>query len=242
MAVGADDDLSPQAVQEALPRREVRTYPALLSTEAEALSWARAGAPAGAVVVADYQAAPRGRAGYPLEVEPGEGLGFSLVLRPRLPPEREGWLYVVTTSGLADVLAPDAVIEWPDTVRSAPGATRTGAVGMHVELGPGLTQWAVATVVVPRVDPPRALRLAELVAAIEQRYTSTPDSVLDDYRPRCTTLGRTVRARLVPMGPSGPQVSGEAVECLPDGALVVVTDQGNRVAVRPQHLGVLEDV
>ncbi|MDQ4130536.1 MAG: hypothetical protein M3133_06040, partial [Actinomycetota bacterium] len=76
-----------------MPGRPVRTYPAILSTSADAFAWARAGAPEGALVVADYQAAPRGRAGLPWEVRPGEGLGFSLVLRPELPPEREGWLY-----------------------------------------------------------------------------------------------------------------------------------------------------
>lgn len=232
-------DLSPELVEEALPRRDVRVYPALVSTEAEALAWARGGAPEGAVVVAGYQATPRGRAGYPLEIPPGQGLGFSLVLRPRLVPEREGWLYTVVVSGIADVLGSDATIEWPDTVRQA-GDRPTGAVSVYVELGPGLTEWAVATVVLTPVDPPRAPLLARLVTAIERRYTSPPDSVLEDYRRRCTTLGLSVRARLMPAGPGGLQLTGEAVDVLDDGALVLVTDKGNRVAVRPQHLGVLE--
>lgn len=52
-------DLSAHALAEALPGRPVRSYPAMLSTEADALAWARAGADDGAVVVAGYQAAPR---------------------------------------------------------------------------------------------------------------------------------------------------------------------------------------
>ena len=63
MALG--DDLSAEALAAVLPGRPIRAYPALLSTEADALAWARAGAPSGALVAAAYQAAPRCRAGLP---------------------------------------------------------------------------------------------------------------------------------------------------------------------------------
>lgn len=241
MGLSAPEDLADDAVRAALPDREVRTFPALLSTEAEALAWARAGGPHGAVVVADYQASPRGRAGLPWHVEPGQGLGFSLVLRPRLAVEREGWLYTVALCGLADVAGEQAAIHWPDLVRRGPDGPRAAALGVHAELGPSGTLWAVATVLVEEVRPPRTGLLADLVAAIEQRHSSPPDAVLDDYRARCATLGAMVRARLIPMGPSGPQVCGEAVDCLDDGSLVIRTEKGNRVAVRPQHLGMLDD-
>src|SRR5919109_1184709 len=130
-------DLSADSLAAALPGRAVRTYPALLSTEADALAWARSGAPAGALVVADYQASPRGRAGLEWRVRPGGDLAFSLVLRPDLPAEREGWLYRVAASGLADVAGEEATIQWPDEVRR--GETRGAGVGIHVELGPAGT-------------------------------------------------------------------------------------------------------
>jgi BirA family transcriptional regulator, biotin operon repressor / biotin---[acetyl-CoA-carboxylase] ligase len=79
------------------------------------------------------------------------------------------------------------------------------------------------------------------LAAIEARCAQIPDAVLFDYRPRCATLGRNVRARLIPVGPAGVEVSGRAVDALPDGALVVIRADDRRVAVRPQHLGLLED-
>lgn len=234
------DDLSAAALAAELPGRPVRGYPALLSTEATASAWARAGAPEGALVVADYQASPRGRAGWPWQVRPGEGLGFSLVLRPQLPAEREGWLYTVATCGLADVLGADAAIAWPDEVRAGPDGGRLAGVGVHVQLGPAGTEWAVVTVLVDEAWPPRARQLAAVVAAIESRYMN-PDTVLEDHRARCSTMGRVVRARLVPLGPAGPQVSGRGVDVLADGALVLLTAKGNRVAVRPQNLGVLEE-
>jgi len=45
---------------------------------------------------------------------------------------------------------------------------------------------------------------------------------------------------MIPMGADGPEVVGEAVDVLGDGSLVVLTARGNRVAVPPQNLGLLE--
>ena len=237
------EDLSAEALEASLAGRPLRTYPALLSTQADAIAWARAGASEGAVVVADYQASPRGRAGLMWQVHPGEDLGFSLVLRPQLPAEREGWLYTIATSGVADALSADATIEWPDEVTTSVGGTitRAAAIGVHAELGPEGVDWAVVTCLVPGVRPPRAPTLARLVEAIEACYRSSARVVLDRYLSRCTTVGRSVRARLIPMGPSGPQVVGTAVDALSDGALVLRTAKGNRVAIRPQNLGLLDD-
>jgi BirA family biotin operon repressor/biotin-[acetyl-CoA-carboxylase] ligase len=217
----------------------LRSYPAMLSTEADALAWGRSGAPHGAVVVADYQASPRGRAGLEWRVTQGRGLGFSLVVRPALPAEREGWLYTAATSGLADLAGPAAMIAWPDEVRhdGRPAAT----VGINAQLGPLGVEWAVVTVLIVEADPPRGPLLRRALAAIEERCEQIPDAVLFDYRPRCETLGRTVRARLIPVGPGGAEVSGRASGTLPDGALVLVRGDGRRIAVRPQHLGLLED-
>lgn len=231
-------DLSAAEVASVMPGRPLRTYPALLSTGADAQAWARSGAPAGAVVVADYQASPRGRGGWPWTVEAGRDLGFSVVLRPDLTAEREGWLYLVVSSALADVVGSTAAVEWPDEVRA--GDRRAGAVGVVAELGADGVDWAVADVVVHGAGPPRAPMLSAVVAAIEERATQAKAAVLADYVPRCATMGRRVRARVVPLGPAGTVVTGRAVDVLGDGALLVETDEGRRVAVRPQSLGALE--
>jgi BirA family biotin operon repressor/biotin-[acetyl-CoA-carboxylase] ligase len=222
-----------------MPGRPIRSYPALLSTEADALAWARSGASEGALVVADYQVAARGRGGLPWEITRGRDLGFSLLLRPHLAPEREGWLYTVATSALADVLGEGSTIEWPDEVRR--GGERIAAVGVHAELGAETGSWAVVTILVPGAPPPRSRLLAELVEAIEARYESPSRAVLDDYLERSETLGRTVRARLIPLGPNGQEVTGRAVSSLKDGALVIETAEGRRMVVRPQALGLLEE-
>lgn len=233
------EDLSAPVLGAVLGDRPLRAYPALLSTEADALAWARAGAPSGAVVVADYQVSPRGRSGRPWEVRPGEGLGFSVVVRPQLTAAREGWLYVAASAALADVLGEASSLTWPDELWTADA--RVGAVGVHAELGPDVVEWAVVTVLADAARPPRGDLLAGLLRAIEARLAGPDEAVLADYRSECGTLGRTVRARMIPMSPDGPQVVGEAVDVRTDGGLVVVTGRGSRVVVLPQHLGVLED-
>ena len=231
------EDLSIEALGDVLPGRPTRSYPALLSTQAEALAWARADGPAGALVVADYQASPRGRGGLEWHAAPGQSLGFSLVLRPRLAPAREGWLYVAATCALADVL--EGGIEWPDEIRR--GGARAGSVGIDVGLGAATTEWAVVNVLVELAPPPRTRMLARIVEAIEARSASPTEVVLADFVRRCDTIGRRVRARMAPLGPGGVVVSGTAVRVLGDGALVLEQDDGRRLAVRPQKLGLLED-
>lgn len=234
-------DLDTGPVAAALGSRPVRTYPAVLSTEVTAMAWARHGAPDGAVVVADYQASPRGRGGLPWEVQAGRGLGFTLVVRPDLAPEREGWPYVAGLLGLHDAVGTgDARLAWPDTLH-APDGTALARLGAYVELGPGRTEWVGLTVLVEQAAPPRAPLLARLVETLERRLSAPAEPVLTDYLPLCSTLGRTVRARLIPMGPGGPEVTGAAVDVLADGALVLVNARGNRVAVPPHNLGRLEE-
>ncbi len=167
-------------------------------------------------------------------------MGFSLVLRPEIPPLREGWGYVAASMGLADVVANgDTALEWPDTVNHSATSDRVAAIGVYVHLGPDCIEWLVVTALVTDALPPRAPLLASCVAAIEQRMKDDETTVLADYRARCTTLRRMVRARLVPLGPGGPEITGEAVDVLSDGALVLLTQRGNRVAIPPQNLGLL---
>lgn len=231
-------DLDDAAVRAAVGEREVRSYPALLSTEAALTAWARQGAPTGAAVVADYQASPRGRGGLPWTVLPGSGLGFSLLLRPDLPLEREGWPYVSALLALHDVLG--GHLSWPDAVCGDDGAVRA-RLGVHTEPGPAGVQWVVVTALVEDASPPRAPLLARLLDAVEARGEQPVEQVLADYLPICTTLGQERRARLIPLGPGGPEVTGEAVDVLADGALVLRTVRGSRVAVPPHDLGLLDD-
>lgn len=238
------DDLDRSTLSELLPGRPLRTFPAMLSTEAEARSWAGSGAPDGAVVVAGYQAAPRGRSGlsWADEFQPGRGLGCSVVLRPDLAEEREGWLYATTVLGVHDVLAAqdDTLgVEWPDRV-VGPDDDTVAAVGTTVEPAGGRLRWAVVTILVPGAAPPRGPLLAALVDAVVRRSAAPPDDLAGDYARVCRTFDRRVLARLLPLGPAAPSFVGVARDLAHDGGLVIATDDGPRIVVQPQALGFLE--
>ena len=235
-------DLTQEAVEAALPDRPVRAYPALLSTEAEAMAWARDGAEHGAVVVADYQASPRGRGGLPWSCEPGRGLGLSVILRPDLEAERDGWLYTVATCALAEVVddgREQVALRWPDEVLV--GSERAAAVGVHAEHDASGLEFAVVTVLLEAAQPPRTPLLARTVTAIDRRLAQGPEQLLEEHTARCATLGRQVTANLVPLGPAGTRIEGEAVGTRTDGSLAIQTGPGRRIAVPPRDLGRLEE-
>ncbi|MGI8537694.1 MAG: biotin--[acetyl-CoA-carboxylase] ligase [Mycobacteriales bacterium] len=238
-----EDLLTQEVVSAALGDRAVRAYPACLATDTVAAAWAREGAPSGAVVVADYQASPRGRGGLPWTVQKGRDLGFTLLTRPVLAPEREGWPYIPALLALHDVVGTrDGKLEWPDLVLGPDGAV-VARLGVYVELGPSRTEWLAITVLVENAPQPRAQLLARLADTLEARLDAPPGQVLSDYIARCTTIGQRRRALLIPMGAGGvggPEITGEGVDVLADGALVVLTDRGNRVAIPPHNLGLLE--
>lgn len=231
--------------------RPLRTFPAMLSTEAEALAWARQGAPHGSVVVAGYQAAPRGRSGLSFadRFGPGRGLGCSLVLRMDVAEEREGWPYLPVLLGVRDALAAaggpsgDAtaatrLLEWPDQVVDADGGT-LAAIGAQSEPAAGRLRWTVATVLVPDVPPPRGPLLAAVAVHVARRTAAAIDDVLADYRAACATLGRRVEAQMLPLGASSPSFVGRAADVVDDGGLTIATDDGRRVVVTPTSLGFL---
>ncbi len=90
------------------------------STNDDALAAARAGAPHGAVFVADVQTAGRGRRGHAWLARPGEGLLFSVLLRPALDLAQTSALTLAIGLALRDAIAPiissAASIKWPNDV------------------------------------------------------------------------------------------------------------------------------
>ena len=233
------DDLRPEVVTGALPGRPVRSYPALLSTEADAIAWARRGAPHGAVVVADYQVSARAHGGLPWQVTPGRDLGFSVVMRPALAAGREGWMYTIMTTAIADVCGEAATIAWPDEVQLDNGPA--AAVAVHAQPAETGIEWAVASVLMYGVDRPRTGALSLALEAIDARLAATTSVVLGEHHARCATLGRRVCGQLVPLGPNGRRVTGRAATTLEDGALVVETDEGRRLAMTPQAVGAIHE-
>lgn len=89
------------------------------STNDEAAACARAGAPAGAVVVADEQTRGRGRLGRRWHSPAGASLYLSAVLRPPLAPHRVPPLTLAAGVAVAEALVQldvAAALKWPNDV------------------------------------------------------------------------------------------------------------------------------
>ncbi len=243
--------------------RPARGFETLGSTNTEAMRWAKAGAPEGALVVAEHQTAGRGRLGRSWADAAGEGVLFSVVLRPALPPERLG---LVTLAG--GVAAAEAIgawtapaeprIKWPNDVllggRKCCGMLLESGLGRErfVVLGIGLNvnQTAFPDPLASRATSlrletgrgvPRAALLAEVLARLEhwtEQLGTGADSLRRAFAERMAGLGERALVRLTA---TGQPLEGTVVGIDAAGALRLRTGDGVRVlhagdvTFRPTH-------
>ncbi|MFC7876503.1 biotin--[acetyl-CoA-carboxylase] ligase [Isoptericola sp. NPDC057391] len=109
--------------------------------------------PAPAALVAEHQVAGRGRAGRAWETPPRAALTVSVLLRPRLAPDRLGWLPLLAGLAVARAVdaagVPGAAVKWPNDVLLPAAADAAG-------LGPFRKVAGVLAEVVPAAGPPGA--------------------------------------------------------------------------------------
>jgi BirA family biotin operon repressor/biotin-[acetyl-CoA-carboxylase] ligase len=117
----------------------VEVHEFLPSTMQRAAQLADAGAPEGAVVLADHQTAGRGRLGRTWVAPPGSSLMLSVVLRPPLPPARVWAVAAAAGVALAEAAelvaprAPRVALKWPNDLLV--GSRK--AAGLLAEVRPG---------------------------------------------------------------------------------------------------------
>jgi BirA family biotin operon repressor/biotin-[acetyl-CoA-carboxylase] ligase len=202
------------------------------STQSVAFALAAEGAVDRTVVVADSQAAGRGRRGHAWLDEPGASLLVSIVLRPRLETARLPWLSLAAGVAVADALAEIAGLgprlKWPNDVLV--GGRKIAGILLESRLGPApLVVLGIGVNLMQRTFPPELDGRATSVA-LETGGDVDREALLgallegldrQRWRDSSETLGRTVRI---------DGVSGVAVDIDDDGALVVVDgDQRRRV-------------
>lgn len=221
------------------------------STNDDAAAWARAGAPAGAVVVADEQTRGRGRLGRRWHSPPGESLYFSVVLRPPLPPHRVPPLTlaagVAVAEALVEVLGPSLpapALKWPNDVlldgRKVAGILTEMSADLdhvhHLVVGIGVNLnvrafpdelAAIATsVAVARGEPvARADFAARLCARLEywvDRFVAEgAPAIVAAWKQHARFFGRRVRVTA-----GRDVVEGVAEDLEDDGALRLRLDDG----------------
>jgi BirA family transcriptional regulator, biotin operon repressor / biotin---[acetyl-CoA-carboxylase] ligase len=226
----SDDDAArplAQAARSALgrPRLHLRTT---TSTNDRARALAVAGAPHGTLVTATEQTAGRGRQGRAWTARAGSALLMSLVLRD--PPVL---LPLAAAVGVADAIAPEARIKWPNDVLLdggkvagilAEGRPQEGwavlGVGLNVAGGASGLPGRAGTLgrTARDVEPV----LAAVLAALADALALDEAAVLERYRARDALAGREVAW----MGGHGRAAGVDAA-----GRLVVERAGGERVAL-----------
>jgi BirA family biotin operon repressor/biotin-[acetyl-CoA-carboxylase] ligase len=199
------------------------------STQDILRAWAEAGAPEGALVLAEVQERGRGRRGRPWESRPGESLTFSLLLRPALPLSALSLLPILAGLALFEAVGLGG-LKWPNDLLAPDGRKLAGvlleakAEGEEVAyalLGVGVNvAWAPEGAASLQEFGPYSRR--EVLLAFLRRLEALlplledPEALLARYRQASYTLGRRVRVET----PKGV-VEGVAQEILPDGSLLV---------------------
>jgi BirA family transcriptional regulator, biotin operon repressor / biotin---[acetyl-CoA-carboxylase] ligase len=240
------------------PWRRLDVVEQIGSTNAELRERARSGEAAGAVLVAEEQTSGRGRLGRTWSAPARSGLAVSVLLRPEaVPSARWGWLPLLVglaavrgvdavADAVVDAADPRVGLKWPndvmvgdrktggvlvERVETDQGPAAVAGLGLNVSLRddelpvPQATSLRLAGRQVDR-DPLLRAYLRAL-ADLVQRW-QRGESLRDEYRQECLTLGRQVSVAL----PGGrPPVTGEAVDVDDAGRLVVVAAGGVRQAL-----------
>ncbi len=102
-------------------------YPVTNSTNSDAMTAARSGAPRGSVYFADEQRAGRGRGNHGWHSAPGEGLYVSVLLRPQIPSARMALLPLVAGLAAAEAIRTTSNLavdlRWPNDLLIGPRKT-----------------------------------------------------------------------------------------------------------------------
>jgi BirA family biotin operon repressor/biotin-[acetyl-CoA-carboxylase] ligase len=227
---------------------DVRWIPSTGSTNADAISLARANAPEGIVIVADHQTAGRGRQGRTWEAPPASSLLVSVLLRPPAPVRDLCTMAVAVAAvdAIAEVAGLSCRLKWPNdlvwpgdgserdrklagVLAEADGDAVVVGIGINVDwpevLPDDLSLVATACNHVMGSAPDREDLLIALLQHLDLRYTPLVASndrvpLLQAWRDRSATLGRRVRVELA----DGEEVVGTAVDVTDLGHLVVEDD------------------
>lgn len=226
------------------PGWRVEVVEELASTNKATAEQARAGEPAGLVLVTEHQTAGRGRLDRVWETPARSSLTFSVLLEPEIPAERWPWLPLLTGyavhAALVDRL-PEVMLKWPndvvvaerkvagilaERVETPSGAMVVIGIGINVDQSLAELPVALATSVTLESGEPvdRTQLLGQVLGSLHglQALIDDVDSLGAAYAEVCSSLGRRVQVHL----PGGVIRHGEALDLDAHGALVVSTEEG----------------
>ncbi len=235
--------------------RHIKYHACTDSTNLRARLMGMDGAPHGTLVIADEQTAGRGRMSRSWESRPSDSILMSLLVRPEnlLPHNATGLVLLAAIAVAAACRAEgaDVSIKWPNDLI----VNSKKLCGMLLEMNASMEKVNFAVIGIginiksfPYADDLKhaacltdacghEVERAKVVAAFLQEFemlyakwrTEGIEAILSIYRQYSITLGRRVRV----IG-STETFEAQALDILPDGALMVRTDEGT---ILPIHAG-----
>ncbi len=210
------------------------------STNDEARRLAVDGAEHGTVVLADHQSAGRGRRGSSWISGPGDGLLFSLILRPDFP--KNDWSRIALATGLGMVRALNdkwsiqADVKWPNDIyvrnRKCAGILAEAredfvvvGVGLNVFASPGDVESSIPTIAVGDViESPLSREM--VLAAVLDGILQEVESCADDFENQVERLRRVcfLTGKGIEFTASGERLAGNVMGIDHDGSLMVEVD------------------
>ena len=237
-------------------------YEAVVDTTMElAKRQAEAGAPEGALAIAEQQTAGRGRMGRSWVSPPGVNLYFTLVLRPAL--EHLRYLSVIAPLAVCHAIEETTGllprIKWPNDVvvgdKKVCGMMTQSelagdqvvfaltGIGINVNLDAAAHEEIRAIATSLRAELGREVEREVVLAAtlnhFEQLYQALRrgEVVSMAWKHRLDTLGKHVRVSSA----GGPMEQGVAVDADSDGSLILRRDDGSHVRVEAGEVTLRED-
>lgn len=192
------------------------------STNADVAAWARAGEPAGRVLVAGEQTAGRGRLDRSWISPPGSSISISMLLQPVPEFLRWGWLSLLTGMAVASALteiAPDpslVQLKWPndvliggrkvcgilsERVEHPTGARAVVGVGLNLELrAEDLPVPTATSLSLEGFSVDRDHIVAGFLRHMERYYSLWQESgsLAQEYRDRCSSVGAELTITVAP--------------------------------------------
>ncbi len=262
------DSLSPETLLEALRTewcgRDIHYFPAVDSTNETARELADNGAGEGAVVITENQLRGRGRRGRQWFSLPGEGVCFSLIHRPELPPARVPGITLLAAVAVGRAIEDQTGLrpglKWPNDIlltgRKVCGIlTETSSdrdgknylvlgIGVNVRgdnFPPELRGQAASLEMAGAEGIDRSRLIAGILGRLEELYRVFKTSgdlspVIELYRSRSVTIGRRVR-----MTGGGKEISGLALGLTVGGGLRIRQDNGEETVAASGEVSLREE-
>ena len=203
--------------------RNMECYQNLASTNARAKEMALADAPEGTVIIAEEQSRGRGRLGRNWVSPAGKGVWMSVILKPRLSPEKAPRITIMTAVALVRALKQAAELEtgikWPNDIvcngkklcgilteiHAQPDIINYAVVGIGINVNLSVRDFPedirnIATSI--KIEKGREFRRSDILQAVlenmEDMYLNYFDDdnferLLQEYRDYSVVLGKKYR-------------------------------------------------